>query len=316
MSGRQVAITRDMLTAIQANYAPDFHEAKLTKDHQTGGEAVGRISNVRLSGDRLIADFADLSPETAKSMTRRGVWNNRSSEIALNMDGKGPYLKNVSLLSARPPAIKVMARIEPNQIVLIAAFSEPEGTATYTYYFEEVEMPDNPTPSAEIIALSEENKQKDIALAEAQAKIANLTAKADKVDRLEQIVLASQAEIARANAKEFISLYPRRITPALKDIALACLCPDSNGDILLSESDGKTSKVSSADAFKAFITALPDFGPALKTELAAGAASAEQNLSDGLTADELAFAERLYPKDSALYKSHIENMKKEKGGKA
>lgn len=320
MDGRHVAIDEAMLSAIEETYSPDgLHEAKLTRDHQTSGEAVARITGLRKNGNRLLADFAGLTPDVAKSIQRDGVWNNRSSEISFTInDDKRPYLKNVSLLSARPPAIKGLKRIEPNQIVPIAAFSEPEGTATYSYYFEEVDMPDNPTPTAAEIALSEEVKQKDIALAEALAQVDSLKAKADKVDKLETIVLSSQAEWQRASAREFISQYPRRITPALRDIALACLSPDQSGEIALSESDGKTVKLSSAEAFKRFVEALPDFGPEVGVSLAAGQnPKPDTDLASEPSAADLDFAENILHlrRGTPEWTAHIEAIKAAKGGK-
>lgn len=319
MDGRKVELSASLLGDIVQNYDPTLHEAKLVKGHtkrdDSDREGFGRITGLRMEGQRVLADFSDMSPDTALAISKRGMWDNRSAEITLDLDGKGPYLKNVSLLSARAPAIKGMARIEPNQIVPIAAFSEPEGTATYSYYFEEVDMPNEPTPSAAEIALSEDNKQKDIALAEANAKIAALSAKADKVEHLETIALASQAALAKADAKEFISQYPRRIVPAVRDIALACLCPDPTGEICLSES-GSIRKVSSAEAFKAFIAALPDFGPALNTAAGDGFTPPDPDFATQPNAEELAFAARVYPVGTEAYNKHIEQIKKDKGGSA
>lgn len=110
-------ITDEQVQQIAENYDPSFLEAPITFDHGWGGPAYGWIQELKAEGGRLLATFKDVT-DSLKMFTATKQYKRHSVEIYNDLDGKGPYLKALSMLGASTPAVKGMEPIE------FAAFSE------------------------------------------------------------------------------------------------------------------------------------------------------------------------------------------------
>jgi len=110
-------ITEEQVQQIAENYDPSFLEAPITFDHGFGGPAYGWIRELKAEGGRLLATFKDVT-DSLKMMSATKQYKRHSVEIYNDLDGKGPYLKALSMLGASTPAVKGMEPIE------FASFSE------------------------------------------------------------------------------------------------------------------------------------------------------------------------------------------------
>ncbi|HCL58153.1 MAG TPA: hypothetical protein DHW82_14255 [Spirochaetia bacterium] len=103
------------LKEIEKNYNPQFSEAPITLDHEQAGQAYGWVEGLKASGKSLYAKLKDVS-EDFKNMVKAGKYKNRSIEVYTGLkdnDGKvvGKYLKALSFLGAKTPAVKGLAPV-------------------------------------------------------------------------------------------------------------------------------------------------------------------------------------------------------------
>lgn len=133
----QGTFSEDDVKAIAENYDPSFLEAPLTLDHGWGGPAFGWIEELKAEGGRLLATFKDVSDDL-RSMVAKKQYKRHSCEIYNDLNGKGPYLKALSMLGASSPQVKGM---EP---IAFSQFSEkyPEDESA-TVDFEAPVEPEN-----------------------------------------------------------------------------------------------------------------------------------------------------------------------------
>lgn len=104
-TGLCVRFTPEDLQAVADNYDPAYHTAALNLDHAESGPAHGFISDLVWDGTYLRADLAGVPPELAQQLAA-GRYPYRSAEVYADLDGRGPYLRALALLGARPPAVK------------------------------------------------------------------------------------------------------------------------------------------------------------------------------------------------------------------
>lgn len=104
-NGRSVSFTEDSLQCIADNYDPAYHCAVLNLDHNESGPAQGFVSDLVWDGAHLLADLSGVPAELAQAVGA-GCYPFRSAEVYADLDGRGPYLRAVALLGARPPAVK------------------------------------------------------------------------------------------------------------------------------------------------------------------------------------------------------------------
>jgi hypothetical protein len=104
-NGQSVSFTDDDLRRIADNYDPAYHTAALNLDHAASGPAQGFIADLVWDGAYLLADIAGVPGELAAQLGA-GRYPYRSAEVYADLDGRGPYLRSLALLGARPPAVK------------------------------------------------------------------------------------------------------------------------------------------------------------------------------------------------------------------
>jgi hypothetical protein len=113
----RVSLTRAVLSSIVDAFAKTKDALRVPlkighddKQKLAGSPAVGWIDNVRLAGDKLIADVKSI-PTRVAALMRAGAWRTRSVEIRHDYEvtGKGKFdavLTGVALLGSELPAVK------------------------------------------------------------------------------------------------------------------------------------------------------------------------------------------------------------------
>jgi hypothetical protein len=124
-NGRSVSFTEDSLQLIADNYDPAYHCAVLNLDHNESGPAQGFVSDLAWDGAHLLADISGVPPELTQALGA-GRYPFRSAEVYADLDGRGPYLRAVALLGARPPAVKGLPPM-PEAENVGAAHGRPAG---------------------------------------------------------------------------------------------------------------------------------------------------------------------------------------------
>lgn len=104
-NGTSISFTEDSLRLIADTYDPAYHCAVLNLDHNESGPALGFVSDLAWDGVHLLADLSGVPAELAQAVGA-GRYPFRSAEVYADLDGRGPYLRAVALLGARPPAVK------------------------------------------------------------------------------------------------------------------------------------------------------------------------------------------------------------------
>ncbi len=100
------------LEQIATDYNPALHEAPVTVDHTQSGPAYGWVTSLRRQGDRLVARLHQLN-EQFLQLLRAGAFKKRSVELYRRFAHTGrPYLRALTFLGARPPAVKGLADVK------------------------------------------------------------------------------------------------------------------------------------------------------------------------------------------------------------
>ncbi len=105
MYGRRVEFSVADLATLAGVYDPDYSAAAVNLDHREHGPALGVVSDLRWDGEFLRADVTAV-PAAVAALIDAGRLPFRSAEVYADLDGRGPYLRGVALLGARPPAVK------------------------------------------------------------------------------------------------------------------------------------------------------------------------------------------------------------------
>jgi len=142
MYGRRVEFSTANLEALAGCYDPDYAAATVNIDHAEHGPALGIVSDLVWDGEFLRADITGVPPEVAAGI-ESGAYPFRSAEVYADLDGRGPYLRGVALLGARPPAVKGL----PSWPAPEPAPQSPDSTGspwkqpTFFHIITEVRMP-------------------------------------------------------------------------------------------------------------------------------------------------------------------------------
>lgn len=104
-SGKLAAFSAADLARIADSYDPLYHGAPVNIDHAEHGPALGVVGDLVFDGEYLLADLANVPPPVAADLDA-GRYPFRSAEVYRDLEGRGPYLRAVALLGARPPAVK------------------------------------------------------------------------------------------------------------------------------------------------------------------------------------------------------------------
>jgi hypothetical protein len=104
-SGRPAAFSAADLARIADSYDPRYHSAPVNIDHAEHGPALGVVGDLVFDGEHLLADLTNVPSPVAADLDA-GRYPFRSAEVYRDLEGRGPYLRAVALLGARPPAVK------------------------------------------------------------------------------------------------------------------------------------------------------------------------------------------------------------------
>lgn len=129
----QGTFSEEDIAAIAENYDSSWLEAPITLDHGWGGPAYGWIEQLKAEGGRLLASFKDVSDQLTALVAKK-AYKRHSVEIYNDLNGKGPYLRALSMLGALDPAVKGMQPIE------FSSFSEkfPDGESSEIEFDEPI----------------------------------------------------------------------------------------------------------------------------------------------------------------------------------
>lgn len=318
-TGKPVSLGVDKLQAVAGSYDPEFHEAKLNTDHAESGPALGRVSRLYVEGDKLKADLLDVDSEVAREMVVGGKYPCRSAELYPDLEGRGPYLRNLAILGTHPPAVKGLARINPTQLVPQTAFAFAEtedGVQTYSYSTEEVVMANEPAP--EILALTEKLDEQAKKLAEYEAKLAEKEAEEAEITKLKEDNLrlveeadarAKSLKLAEAKTRAADKLAKlkeeRRITPGMEEAGIGEMLTAIE---LMEEPVAVGDKqITFGELIDKVLAAIP---PMPETGEHAPAAPSEQKVGV-LTEYDLRFAEKNFP-DPKKREAHLKGVEAKK----
>ncbi|MBN2080908.1 hypothetical protein JW859_01750 [bacterium] len=110
--GQPVSFSAADLARLAENYDPHYHCAPVNIDHEEHGPALGLVGDLVFDGEYLAADLTHVPAAVADALDA-GRYPGRSAEIYQDLDGRGPYLRAVALLGARPPAVKGLPPLPP-----------------------------------------------------------------------------------------------------------------------------------------------------------------------------------------------------------
>lgn len=87
------------------------HSAKQVLAGQSDGDpALGRVTNLRVDGDRLIADLVDI-PDVLYTAIKAGLWSEISAELEF-IDTRGWTLNAIAILGANLPAVSNLGELQ------------------------------------------------------------------------------------------------------------------------------------------------------------------------------------------------------------
>lgn len=117
--GQPHKIGKDFLTQVVANFNAQQHEPPAVIGHpQTDAPAFGWVDAIRVEGDVLQVQFADVDAEFER-MVREAKFKKRSASFYLDAQtapgGRAPSLRHVGFLGAQPPAVKGLREIHFNE---------------------------------------------------------------------------------------------------------------------------------------------------------------------------------------------------------
>jgi hypothetical protein len=261
-----IKITREMLSQIVDNFTKFKseirsplklgHESKVNNKELKGGQpALGEVSNVKLSGEKLIASFKDV-PEIVMEAITKKLFKRVSSELILNFKkGKevfGSVLTGVAILGSEIPAVKNLKDLQ--------AFLSDDGEildiSDGVVVFEETTAITNDKGGEEdmndeIKKLEDEKRdmqvQHDAEAKKLADEKAELTAKLEKFET-ERVDAEKSASVEDIKAFCEDAVKGMKMTPASRDIIVKHL-----DTALFSEDNEATLSVA---VFKEFVGAM------------------------------------------------------------
>lgn len=280
-SGKVLSVSGDDLASVAASYDPAKHEAPIVIGHPSAAApAYGWVAGLRVEGDRLVADAAQMDGDFAEAV-RDGRYKKVSASFYLPDAAGNPtpgklYLRHVGFLGAQPPAVKGLRQV---------SFSEAEaGTLEFADWAEKAtgrlfrqlrewligkfgqEEADRALAGWDVDAVQESAAQPDRPVnfseteAVEQARRAELDAREAAVAALEaQWQARQQAQEAQARAAENGAWLDRmidqgRVLPAERE-RLAQFMETLDGAGTVDFAEGGTEPA--ASVFRAFTEALP-----------------------------------------------------------
>jgi len=297
--GRPVSFTAQALAEIAEHYDPHYHSAPVNIDHAEHGPALGAVSDLVFDGEQLCADLVNVPASVADAIDA-GRFPFRSAEVYADLDGRGPYLRALALLGARPPAVKGLppfpARVQPDAS---APAPQEQGGGTINTYLEPTTRPRPRTIHIQTeVHMSEAvHDQPAAEPAEQEAPEAETARLAEENHRLAEEIRRLKSDERRRGVACFLSELRGggRLTPAmeragLEEALLAC----EEQPALVELPDGKQMQL--GELLRDVLRSLPAY-PGLDDELAAGGADLpalsdqEREIAGQLGLSEQEFAE-------------------------
>lgn len=287
-NGRPVPVNGDFISQLSGHYDVTHHRARVSFDHeQEGGAWAGSAERFYPSpdGSRLFADLANVPAYIADEMGERGSWPTRSMEIYDDLDGRGVYPKNVTLLGVRPPAVKGMEPVTADMLrpsrdgsLRIYEFSESDGVklSTYTYTDNQNKPQEECAMSAlrddpafkelqeQLGKLSDRTGELETELSEKEAALSEAETQLKEAQETNEKLLAEVAKgkikERTAEAERFVESLrkERRCTPGVKEAGLIQLLSDLASDTETIQLSDK--EISRYELLKQVLMAYPSLG--------------------------------------------------------
>lgn len=270
--GQPISFSAAELAQIAEHYDPDYHSAPVNIDHAEHGPALGAVSDLVFDGEHLCADLVNVPSQVADAIDA-GRFPFRSAEVYADLDGRGPYLRALALLGARPPAVKGLPPFPAREqrAAIRPPAMEQAGGAINTY------LEPTPRPRPRTIHIQTEvhmseavHDQPAAATAEQSAPGSEATQLAEENHRLAEEIRRLKSDERRRGVACFLSELRGggRLTPAmeragLEDALLAC----EEQPLAVELADGK--QVQLGELLRDVLRSLPAY-PGLDDELAGG----------------------------------------------
>ncbi|NOZ21955.1 MAG: hypothetical protein GXP25_12810 [Planctomycetes bacterium] len=243
----QGRFSEEDLELIAESYDPSLHEAPITLDHHNDGPAYGWVGRVKRIGRKLVA-IPSLVTDKMRQLLRSGEYRKVSAEIYTDFMGLGkPYLKAVSFLGARVPAVKGLAP---------AKFHEEFGESV------RVEFKEQDTLTEEQVAAMLERALAPVRDENESLKQRALTAEA-QVAALEERDRQREAAARRGRIAAFCEDLKEqgKLLPAWEDMGLRAfletLSDRTTEKVVIFQEDGQEATVSQLSFMESFLGDLP-----------------------------------------------------------
>lgn len=250
-TGKDVSYTQQDIDEIYENYDPQFHRAAFTTDHKQDGPAWGYVEKLIKKGASLFASADDIHESLAGTLGKN--FGRVSVEIWPKLENKGKYLKAVSFLGVKPPAVKGLEIFETSEALeeqqteaLEMVLKEDESGEEVRFEMQTSAAPppahSEPTPPDALTVQLEEARAR---LNELQHNFSEMSERASTAEaRLQELGIASRK-------MEFEQYLNERIAwgslpPALYEKVLSLLTAMENVEMF--SADG--SALSATDALK------------------------------------------------------------------
>lgn len=231
---------------IADNYDPEFLQAAITIDHAKKGPAFGYVDQVKAEGGKLLATFKNVVDDV-KTAVKNKQFQRHSAEIFRDLEGKGPYLKGVSLLGAQVPQVKGLKPIEFSEEIAAAEselieFEEP---------LEAVQM--NQDESVDAVKFAQMKADLNRERREKANLQRQLTEKDDEVATFRQKYETQEFASKKAGFLSFLDeqIDGGRLAPKQKDQAVALF--EEMAPVVSEEAEKNL-----IELFKEFIKSYPD----------------------------------------------------------
>lgn len=103
-AGKVHEYSEDDVRGLFENYDPDWLSAPFSTDHKEDGPAFGYAKNLKYEDGVLYASFGDMNEDLRQAVKNKQF--GRVSVELFNQPDKGRYLKAISLLGVKTPAVK------------------------------------------------------------------------------------------------------------------------------------------------------------------------------------------------------------------
>lgn len=240
MQGKPLPITEAMLRELADSYDPATLTSPLVLGHpKTDDPAYGWIDRVALEGERLVAYTSQVVPDLAEAVAD-GRYRTVSASLYPPTHPGNPTpgkwrLKHVGVLGAQVPACK---GLQPLQL----AEGDADGVIT-------VELADHRTTEEPIVTTKP-----------TQASAAAPTVATVDLAEREAALSAREAALQRREDEQYVDglVAKGHLLPHQRDRAVD-LMGQLDGTVVIefAEGDGKTSKATARDAFRAFLDGMP-----------------------------------------------------------